>query len=249
MIYIPSDIVIFGQDKDPRKMNFNLHFNARTLNKVQELNAFYIDKYEVSNKEYARFCKETNHPYPSHWIMKDGFPKFSKKELHLPVTKISYRDAEIYARWAGKRLPTEFEWEMTARGGLSTLVSRSRSSIEKKPILYPSSNSRELQKICNTKESNRGLLPIDEVRDRSPYGVMGMCGNAREWTSSWYKPYKNASQKIYNESILQQAYKVIRGGSYEDDISRASAAYRDYGGHPSLDLDMKAGMRLVMDVE
>ena len=131
------------------------------------LPAFSIDKYEVSNAEYARFVRATGWAPPSHW--KDSSPPADTAEH--PVVNVTYSDAEAYARWAGKRLPTADEWEKAARGTDARV--------------YPW-GADFAAGLCNTLEAGLGdTSPRNQFpSDKSPYGVIGMAGNVAEWTSS-----------------------------------------------------------------
>lgn len=131
------------------------------------LPAFAIDRCPVTNGQYAQFCRATGHRPPMHW----GGPEPPEHLLNHPVVCVNLADAEAYARWAGKRLPTEAEWEKAARGP--------------EGLLYPWGNEFRAEYCC----WDRGVLPggphTDPVEAHpegaSPYGVMDMVGNAAEW--------------------------------------------------------------------
>ncbi len=257
MIYIQKDTAVFGQDSDPSVDNFNPYFSDRNPAHAVRIRGFYMDQHEVTNQEYFRFCKKTRRPLPKSWQREGSYP--IKKKNH-PFHKASYSDAEAYASWAGKSIPTELEWEMAARGGLSLLLNGAKSSIYRSPPVYPDGVSSiidgidtSLQKglACNTLESKIGdTLSVYELKDRSPYGIIGMCGNAQEWTSSWYLPYKGA---VWDRNSLEawlplkgKIFRVIRGGSFAESLKFARADYRDYGGFPDLKNDFSAGFRLIL---
>lgn len=243
MTYIPERFVIFGQGDNPALDNFNPQFDERREQFVKRITPFYIDRYEVTNEEFHRFSVQTGHLMPAAWQATNRYPKNTGDH---PITIASYTDAQAYARWTGKRLPTEFEWELAARGGVNLLIENGDpESIFRRPRVYPTGDAFD-PKLCNTLESGHGSpLPVTQLRDASPYKVFGMCGNAREWTSSWYGAYPG--HRLANkQAVAGKVFKVIRGGSYDQRSQFARADFRDYGGFPELNADHSAGFRLVV---
>lgn len=178
---------------------------------------FVIDKHEVTNAEYQQFVKETGHEAPSNWISNKPIPG---QEL-LPVTFVSYADANAFADWRSKRdgvkyrLPTEEEWEYAARGGdQNNVYSWGNTWVEGNAITNSSGVS--LPKPV-------GSAPNDKTR----WGVMDMIGNVYEWTSTKASYYEGSQQKVEGE---QQKWYVIRGASYETDQKPKpiSATRRDW---------------------
>ena len=247
MLYIPSSMLVYGQDSDASLPNFNPYFQDRHAAHAVRLPAYYIDKYEVTNAEYLYFCNQSNYPLPAEWREHGSYPLH--KEKH-PFRLASYHDAQAYARWSSKRLPSELEWEMAARGGLSLRTNAANTNVAYNPqvFIYPI-GSRFDARRCNTLETGRGdTIPVTEMRDESPYGIVGMCGNAREWTSSWFAPYPNHSWSAKSGIAAGRIFKVIRGGSFMEPARFARSDHRDYGGLPSLAQDRSAGFRLVVSI-
>jgi formylglycine-generating enzyme required for sulfatase activity len=235
MILIPSGKFIFGSnhgDKDEYP------------EQILDLKNYYIDKYEVSNKDFKKFIDSTDSPYPKSW---GG--RFADNNLPVLVT---YIEAEKYSKWAGKRLPTEVEWEKAARGSGS-----------KKLLNYPwgenfypnKANSMELwnnksykdeiKSIFNVSES--GLLPVDSFKriGLSPFGIVNMAGNVYEWTSSWYQKYNG---NIFTNKKYGYKYKVIRGGAWFSNKLDIRSTNREIGGIPNIFDDNFFGFRCIMDV-
>jgi hypothetical protein len=138
------------------------------------LDAFYIDVTPVTNREYQRFVAATGHEPPPHW--KDD-PAWPHRERNHPVVNVSHEDAAAYAQWAGKRLPTEAEWEKAARGP--------------KGNFYPWGN-KPTEAKCNVRETGVGsTTPVGNYRSGiSPYGVYDLCGNVWEWCSTQTRPQR-----------------------------------------------------------
>jgi formylglycine-generating enzyme required for sulfatase activity len=154
-------------------------------NEELELPAFYIDRCEVSQAEYAQFlryvretgdhsqCRPDEPPEKDHTPLNWGRPDIT--DPRYPVVGIDYWDVWAYAGWVGKRLPTEQEWEKAARGTDGRL--------------YPWGEEWDKQ-LCNwgpyPGNPSRTLLPVDSMPEgKSPFGCLHMLGNAAEWTASF----------------------------------------------------------------
>lgn len=171
------------------------------------LDAFYIDQYEVTNREYKKFIDSTQFPeLPGHW--EDG--RFPEGEKDLPVTNVTWREALTYALWAGKRLPTEEQWEKAARGTDGGL--------------FPWGD--EYQKgWANVGVDGAKALAAggSYPKDVSPYHVFDMAGNVMEWTLSWYQPYPGSD---YQFKKFGKEFKVLRGNGFQKGGHYFLEAYR-----------------------
>lgn len=167
------------------------------------LPAYWIDQHEVTNEQYRRFCTATRHKPPVHWV--GG--KYKAGLERWPVVNVTWQDAAAYARWAGKRLPNEAEWEKAARGTDGRI--------------YPWGNESDAARAALDDEAELG--PVGRFPSgASPYGCLDMAGNAWEWTADWYNGYPG-SAKVPVEKVgpitysplsihYGKKYKVIRGG-------------------------------------
>jgi formylglycine-generating enzyme required for sulfatase activity len=163
------------------------------------LEAFYIDKYEVTNLQYKKFNDATKRRSPTHFRNRT----FPQGKADHPVTFVSWLDAKAYCEWAGKRLPTDQEWEKAARGtdgrwfpwGNEFDYSKSNS-----PVRW-----REIGLFGDTSPVGAFEAGV------SPYGVYDMSGNVWEWTTSWYQAYPGNT--VESESYGER-YKVLKGGSW-----------------------------------
>ena len=253
MVLIPAGPFIMGSNKldtENLKQQYGfvdpLFVNEHPRHKVS-LQAYYIDKYEVTNAKYKAFVlamkaqlRKTGSDYqePQYWIrnaynvsddklaaadltglrwiatnyfkLDMDTTKMSKDALltamfkiqrhrdTLPVTEVNWYDAYSYCRWAGKRLPTEAEWEKAARGP---------NGLE-----YPWGNKWDASKT-NTganRDSDEPVAPVGSMpEDKSPYGVYDMAGNVSEWVDDWFKAYPGSD---YKHPAYGDIHKVLRGG-------------------------------------
>jgi iron(II)-dependent oxidoreductase len=222
MVRIPAGPFSMGTDSeraDPQ---------SRPQHKVT-LPTFLIDKYPVTNAQYAKFVAATSHRPPLDW--KDG--RIPQGELMRPVTMVSWYDARDYANWIGKRLPTEAEWEKAARG---TDGRR-----------WPWGNKMD-PKYLNTYYNVGSTSNVDAYPSgASPYGVMDLAGNVDEWVADDYAPYpgsdapssiflakipvavsnEDKSLKVADMVPTAGKYKVLRGGSWKGDPFSTQTYHRD----------------------
>ncbi len=184
------------------------------------LNAFMIDKYEVTNARYLTFIAATGHKEPFN-VYGAGSLFETKGIENIPVVQVTWHDAADYCQWAGKRLPTEAEWEKAARG------------TDGRP--YPWGDGTPSPRHVNFDRdwvAMGTLLPVGSLPDgASPYGVHDMSGNAREWVQDWYaKDYYRIAPDRNPKGPETGLLKVIRGGSWHSFEPDVRAAARGKGG-------------------
>lgn len=213
MVLIPGGEFIMGTNKtDPENTHQKigtvkpLYLDQHPERKVY-LDAYYIDRYEVTNREYKRFIDEAEFTEtPSHW--QDG--TYPEGKGDHPVTNITWREAWSYAMWAHKQLPTEAQWEKAARGTAGQL--------------YPWGNTYEKGKANIGIEGARETVPVSQYPgDVSPYQVYGMAGNVMEWTRDWYRAYP---ENPYRDPRFGKTFKVLRGNGFQKAGHYFLEAYR-----------------------
>ncbi len=243
MILIPAGKFIFGSGirgsldytaTAERQQSRLDSTNHKKMIHYMDLPAFYIDEFEVSNREFNEFLRQSAYQAPPHL---SNLP-----DNDFPVENTDYNSAQAYCRYAGKRLTGELEWEKAARGpGLSGSITEEETfAYIEEPFEYPHGNEFSPEK-CNTRETGAGrTMKVRETGDMSPMGVQGMCGNVPEWTDSFLLPYRG---NTVPHELFGHRYKVIRGGSYRDGKERAKTYHRSAGGIPTLKDDFRAGIR------
>jgi formylglycine-generating enzyme required for sulfatase activity len=168
------------------------------------LPAFFMDLHEVTTAQYAAFLAATNRATPWQWSAVD-----LSQHRDRPVIGVDWSDADAYCRWKGKRLPTEAEWEKSARGTDGRL--------------YPWGNRVPHKDLANFALGARFsyiqvLMPVQSYEQgKSPYGLYQMAGNVWEWVQDWYNTsYYEVSPEHNPQGPEQGQFKVLRGGSWSD---------------------------------
>ena len=168
------------------------------------LSRFFIDVHEVTTAQYAVFLAETNRPAPWQWNMVE-----LSQHGDRPVIGVDWSDADAYCRWKRKRLPTEAEWEKSARGTDGRL--------------YPWGNQVPNKDLANYALGARFsysqvLMPVQSYEQgKSPYGLYQLAENVGEWVADWYgvNYYENSPEQNPQGPESGQ-FKVLRGGSWSD---------------------------------
>lgn len=168
------------------------------------LKAFYIDLKEVTQVEYDRFAKMTKRTQPVVPVFEDDISKLIQPEY--PAVGVTWNDAFAYCRWAGKRLPTEAEWEKAARG-----EGRRR---------YPWGDKFDLPhaNVDGDEDGYPYLAPPGSFETgRSPYGLYDVTGNVGEWVADSYDAsYYGNSPYRDPKGPEEDVFKIIRGGSWRE---------------------------------
>jgi len=168
-----------------------------------ELDGFYMDKYEVTVGQFKQFVEQSGYSYEGDW---NDVAKYSPSDQH-PMIYVTWNDATAYAKWAGKRLPTEAEWEYAARGGL-------------KGKRYPWGDSIGNVAIDGHKanydyDENVGRTTVVGIYGANGYGLYDMAGNVWEWCADWYgSDYYSKSPGKNPLGPDTGKYRVFRGGSW-----------------------------------
>jgi len=217
MVLVKGGVYTLGSERG--------NHDERPVRKV-EVNDFWIDRHEVTCAQYQRFledvrkhghlwCHPNEPPHKDHtpyhtyaWALKfswvGGQPPRGMADF--PVVLVDWYDAYAYATWAGKRLPTEDEWEIAARGGDGRE--------------YPWGNTFSLEK-CNIGDQPVAVGTFPD--GASPWGVLDMAGNVAEWTATAYEPRPRDSQAFTGKFGLP----IIKGGSWDDNSKACRSSSRD----------------------
>jgi gamma-glutamyl hercynylcysteine S-oxide synthase len=240
MAFFPGGSGVIGADD--RHAPYD---NERPSHEV-EIGPFEIDVCAVTNGDYMQFVaeggyrderlwsaagvswlRESGAIAPRHWSRDSGtwteryMNRLREVDPRRPVCHVCYYEAEAFARWAGKRLPTEFEWEAAATW--SALGERRR---------FPWGEAPPDPSRANVDQLAFDTAPAGAYADNvSPHGAHGMIGNVWEWTSSDFAPYPGFASfpyAEYSEPFFGSGYKVLRGGSWATAAHVARPTFRNW---------------------
>jgi formylglycine-generating enzyme required for sulfatase activity len=199
------------------------------------LKGFFIDRKEVTQEEYMRFARMTKRPAPRIEVFDDDQSKVLRPEF--AAMSVSWDDAVAYCKWAGKRLPTEAEWEKAGRGeGKRT---------------YPWGDKflSDVANVDGNEDGYRYLAPPGSFESgRSPYGLYDMTGNVAEWVlDSYGEQYYKKSPFRDPKGPENADLKVVRGGSWRETEHNARLSKRFATKHWRTDVTI--GIRCAGDLD
>jgi iron(II)-dependent oxidoreductase len=259
-VFVAGGSFVMGTDVEPW-----VYDNERPAHNV-DISPFFIDRIPVTNGAYCEFIAAGGYE-DAHWWTREGWawrkeaglehPQFWNREgadtwsrtrfgwveslpLDEPVQHVCWYEADAYARWAGKRLPTEAEWEMAASWDART----SRKG------RYPWGDDDPTPAHANLSQHTFGPLPAASVPlGTSPCGAQQMIGDVWEWTSSDFTAYPgfvSFPYREYSEVFFGPEYKVLRGGSWATHPHAVRTTFRNWD-YP-IRRQIFAGFRCARDV-
>jgi iron(II)-dependent oxidoreductase len=250
MVYVPGGYRTIGAEKSELDRTW---FDNSDITDTYEIyvTPFYVDKYPVTNEGYREFLgwvKENGHKYchPGEGEYKDHTPNTVDDDIgpKHPVTGIDYYDAYAYAKWAGKDLPTEEEWETAARGESGTIYPWADEFDPKKCNWAGRAFDTEFEntwdwmetvKKSDAKIPDTRTTPVDEFPEgASEFGCVDMVGNTWEYTKTNHVSRQEMDLKFSHKSTTthehlignNEAFPVIRGGAWSCVPEVTSAVFR-----------------------
>jgi formylglycine-generating enzyme required for sulfatase activity len=186
------------------------------------VDAFYMDKYEVTLGEYKAFLRATGYKG-----LPEAVARYAPKDTH-PVVLVSWDDAEAYCRWAGKQLPTEAQWEKAARGSDGLRYPWGNEAVDGKRANYCDTRCDYPWKDKSQEDGYQYTAPVGSYPlGKSPYGIEDLAGNVWEWVQDWYDAeYYRKSPERNPVNTKRGIDRVRRGGGWRDNPVNVRAANR-----------------------
>ena len=243
MVRIPAGEFLMGSDRKVDKNSYLAEFPQRKI----YLDAYDIDKYEVTTVQFLKYVLAHNLGPLIDWQYDGG--NFQETMVSHPVMHVSWFDAEAYCKWAGKRLPTEAEWEKAARGEDgriypwgNQMAGLSRANFGRTGLSGPVRDRPERLLLYPP------IISVDKYDNAaSPYGVFQMAGNVAEWVNDWYDPKYYAGAPDKNPKGPDSgSQRSFRGGGWIDSTPSVRVAQRN-GTDPNTKMNWM-GFRCARDV-
>lgn len=244
MVLIPAGEFVMGSDKKKDRLAYRSEIPQRSV----YLDPYWIGKYEVTALEYLQFVLATDRLPQLDWRYDGG--NFQETMAHHPIMHVSWYDADAYCKWAGKRLPTEAEWEKAARGVDGRLfpwgseyAGPTRANFGRTGLSGPVRDRPERLLLYPP------IISVDKYENAvSPYGLYQTIGNVAEWVSDWYdQDYYKKSPDRNPKGPETGTQKGFRGGGWMDSTTTMRAAMRN-GTDPQTKINWM-GFRCAQDVK
>ena len=212
MVWVPSGYFIMGMDKDEADKACKALGSSWEQAGAWEwmpshrvyVPGFFMDRYEITNELWDKYAAATN-AKPMKGIAKSPKPVEKDDYAMYPATTVFWKEAQQYANWAGKTLPTEAQWEKAARGTDGRVFPWGNE---------PLTQDRGVFLDLKTKQTTM-IEPVgSHPTGASPYGCMDMAGNVYEWTCEWMEPYQNNPDAAKMFDYTGHVCGVLRGGSF-----------------------------------
>lgn len=211
MVYVPSGYFIMGMDKD-EAVKYSTLMGIEDYHKIAAeewfprrrvyVEGYFVDKYEVTHELWDKFVAATK--FTSERPKGPGGDVMAKLRMY-PVSPVLWAEAAKYANWAGRRLPTEIQWEKAARGTDGRWFPWGNEKPTKEHGVFP--GDRENGQTISQQVGSR-------PKGVSPYGTHDMAGNLYEWTSEFMEPYPNNPEYERMLSYMGHQFGCLRGGSF-----------------------------------
>ncbi|HEY5626580.1 MAG TPA: SUMF1/EgtB/PvdO family nonheme iron enzyme [Nitrospira sp.] len=243
MVLVPAGSFIMGSNRAKDRNAYQTEVPQRTV----YLDAYEIDKFEVTTVQYLKFVLAKDLPPLVDWQYDGG--NFQEAMASHPVMHVTWAEADAYCKWAGKRLPTEAEWEKAARGTDGRLypwgnqsAGLSRSNFGRSGLSGPVRDRPERLLLYPP------IISVDKYENAvGPYGTFQMAGNVAEWVADWYdKDYYKSAPDRNPRGPEKGTQKAFRGGGWIDSTPTVRVSQRN-GTDPKTSMNW-LGFRCARDV-
>lgn len=217
-------------------------FKSETPRHRVWVDAYYMDKTEVTNREFRQFMDAGGYKQKNYWSA-EGWKFIQQKKIveprywknsgfnqpNQPVVGVSWYEAEAYASWAGKQLPTEAQWEKAARGSDGRVYTWGNEAADGNRANYCDAKCGYAWKDKGENDRYMYLSPVGSYElGKSPYGIYDLAGNVWEWVRDWYDgDYYSRSPERNPVNDKTTQHRVLRGGGWGNIPALLRTAYRN----------------------